>query len=403
MASIPFALSVHHFISSVGADAGFAALIGLALLVLLYFAHARETATLRSRADDAGLRVQELEAQLAELADQVASLPAEISVRAAGPRIATAPGGVQQRVAAGAPGAGYAPLPPAAPAGVAGPALAAATRLIPMPEVPSAEPEPAVATVAGGNGSSRMPVATAAGTLQRPVQAPGGAPPHPSAGPGRAAGGAGRPGSPITGQPRPAGAQPRPGAGQQRPGGPGRPGGPNYPLRPAPRRSRTGRVIVAILVAAVGVAAVVAAVLVLTNKGSSSTASKSASSLSSSLTSRRTRSRTVLVQPSRVTVSVLNGTDLNGLAGRVSDKLAAEGFRKGAVTNAANQTQTTSIVAYVAPAYRADALAVASTLKLTASTVQAVGSGTKQIACSNSPLGCNSTVYVTVGSDLANQ
>ena len=161
--------------------------------------------------------------------------------------------------------------------------------------------------------------------------------------------------------------------------------------------------IVAILVAAVGVAAVVAAVLVLTNKGSSSTASKSASSLSSSLTSRRTRSRTVLVQPSRVTVSVLNGTDLNGLAGRVSDKLAAEGFRKGAVTNAANQTQTTSIVAYVAPAYRADALAVASTLKLTASTVQAVGSGTKQIACSNSPLGCNSTVYVTVGSDLANQ
>ena len=39
---LPFALSPSHFISNVGADAGFAALIGLAILVLLYFAHARE-------------------------------------------------------------------------------------------------------------------------------------------------------------------------------------------------------------------------------------------------------------------------------------------------------------------------------------------------------------------------
>ena len=38
MPAIPFAFSVHHFITSVGADAGFAAIIGLAILVLLYFA-----------------------------------------------------------------------------------------------------------------------------------------------------------------------------------------------------------------------------------------------------------------------------------------------------------------------------------------------------------------------------
>ena len=54
MASIPFALSVHHFINSVGADAGFAAIIGLAILVLLYFAQARETANPAR----AGLRVR---------------------------------------------------------------------------------------------------------------------------------------------------------------------------------------------------------------------------------------------------------------------------------------------------------------------------------------------------------
>ena len=52
MVTIPFALSVHHFISSVGADAGFAAFIAVALLVLLYFSQARETATLRRRADE---------------------------------------------------------------------------------------------------------------------------------------------------------------------------------------------------------------------------------------------------------------------------------------------------------------------------------------------------------------
>jgi hypothetical protein len=414
MPSIPFALSVHHFISSVGADAGFASLIGLALLVLLYFAHARETATLRSRADEAGLRVRELEAQLADLADQIAGLPAEISVRAAGSRVVAASGGVQQRVAAGAAaqGTGQPGLVPAAPAGMAGPALASATRLIPMPEspapIPAPTPEPASATMAGGNGSSRVPVAAGAGTIQRPAQAPAGAPSRPPTGPGRAVGGAGRPVGPITGQPRPTGGQPRPGTG--RPGGPngsgGRPGGPagsNFPMRPAPRRSRTGRVIAAVLVAAIGVAAVAAAVLVLTHKGSSPKRKQTTSSAASSLASRRNRSATAVVRPSTVTVSVLNGTDLGGLAGRVADKLHAEGYIKGAVTNAANQTETTSTVAYMVPADRADALAVASALKLTGSVVQRVDSGTKSIACSNNPLGCNSPVYVTVGSDLASQ
>jgi hypothetical protein len=88
MQTIPFALSIHHFISSVGADAGFASLIGLAILVLLYFAQARETATLRSRADEASGRVHDLEGQLIVLSEQLGGLPAEISVRAASPEAA---------------------------------------------------------------------------------------------------------------------------------------------------------------------------------------------------------------------------------------------------------------------------------------------------------------------------
>jgi len=393
MESVPFALSVHHFISSVGADAGFASLIGLALLVLLYFAHARETATLRSRADEAGLRVEDLQAQLADLADQVAALPAEISVHAAGARVAAAPVGLQQRVAAGV-GAGHSPLPPAAPAGMGAPALAAATRLIPMPEALVEEHQPA--TVGGGaNGSSRVPMGASAGTVQRPAQndvpaRPGG--PRPPVGPGRAAGGPSRPNG---SQARPAAAQ-RPGGGQPRAGATGRPMG---PARPAPARRRTGRWFLALAVAAGGAAAVVAAVLVLTHKDK---AHKPPKPVTSSATRRRT-GHTVYVKPTTVTVSVLNGTDQTGLAASVSAKLGTVGFKKGSVTNAANQSQTTSIVGYYSPGYRADALAVAAELKLPTTTVQQVAVGTKTIACSFAPVGCSSQVYVTVGSDLSSQ
>jgi hypothetical protein len=50
MGSVPFAFSIHQFVSSVGSDAGFASIVGLAILVLLYFAQARETAGLREQA-----------------------------------------------------------------------------------------------------------------------------------------------------------------------------------------------------------------------------------------------------------------------------------------------------------------------------------------------------------------
>jgi flagellar basal body-associated protein FliL len=172
------------------------------------------------------------------------------------------------------------------------------------------------------------------------------------------------------------------------------------PVRPAPKRSRTGRTILALLVALIGAAAVAAVVVFVVGKGSSHKPKPAASTL----TSHRTVPRgTVIVRPADVTVSVLNGTDQNGLALSVSNKLVAEGFRKGAVTNATNQTQTKTVVAYAAPANRTDALAVAQYLKLSADSVQAVNSATKQVACSASSTGCTSLVFVTVGSDLSAQ
>ena len=396
MDSLPSAaLSVHHFVSSVGADAGFAALIAVAILVLLYFAQARETATLRTRAEEADFRAQALEIRVADLTDQLAALPAEISVRAATPRVATAYrggqgqfAGVPAAVPAGVAAAGDT-LPPAAPAGVAAPALAAATRLIPDPIRAEPEYAPAATAARSSNGSSGPAVAASAATIDRPVQAPRAGAPRPVAAPARTGGGSGRP---------PGAGQPRPGGAQARPGGPVRPGA---PMRPGARRSR-GRLVLGALVAGLAVAAVVAGVIILTGGGSKqSTSTSSKASASTGVTSRAVSAPTVVV-PSTVTVSVLNGTDMQGLASEVSQKLSSHGYRKGAVTNASDQTRTTTVIQYAAHDKR-DALAVAAALKLPQSDVQPLDSATQKIACSASAVGCSSPVYVTVGHNLATQ
>jgi hypothetical protein len=387
MAQLPFALSVHHIISSVGADVGFASLIGLALLVLLFFSQARETATLRSRADEAGQRIQELEGELADLAEQLAALPAEISVRAASPRGTVATGAAQAGAPVAASAAGA--LPPAAPAGVGAPALAAATRLIPDPVRPL--PEYAPATTAGnGNGSTARPVvAASAATMQRPVQAPPTGTARPVGAPSRVGvGGGGRPvrGS-GSGQGRP------PGAGQPRPGMPRN----GAPVRQAPRRS-WGRMVLGAVIAVGALAAIAVGVIVLTGGGkSTSSASKSSSA---TLASHRAPAVTP-VQPSTVAVSVFNGTDQSGLAGRVADRLTADGYRQASKpATAADQTHTTTIVAYMTSADRRDAVAVANSLRLPPSAVQPVDATTKATVC---PPGqaCTTRVVVTVGQDLS--
>src|SRR5436305_12713214 len=119
MANFPLALSVHHFVSSVGADAGFAAIVGLAILVLLYFAQARETSSLRDQSVSASERVAELERRLAQLGSATG-------------RPVSQPEPAEQP----APAAAI----PAAPAGVAAPALASATCPTPLPPLPAPSP-----------------------------------------------------------------------------------------------------------------------------------------------------------------------------------------------------------------------------------------------------------------------
>ena len=60
----------------------------------------------------------------------------------------------------------------------------------------------------------------------------------------------------------------------------------------------------------------------------------------------RTRKATTNIQPSQVTVAVLNGTTIAGLAAKVGEDASAAGFTLGTVTNAARTDQGRSQVLY---------------------------------------------------------
>ena len=110
-----------------------------------------------------------------------------------------------------------------------------------------------------------------------------------------------------------------------------------------------------------------------------------------------------MFKPSSVTVSVLNGTAINQLAHRIGAKLAALGYKDGTVATAANQTETTTVVAYMRGGNnRTDALHIAGALGLRRSVVQPVDQSTLQVACP-APSACTANVVVTVGANLATQ
>jgi LytR cell envelope-related transcriptional attenuator len=421
MASIAYALSIQHFINTVGAKAGFAAIIGLALLVLLFFTQARETANLRRRSDEAELQLHQLQLHVDHLSRQrsqhaaaaaapqitgapVAAPPAAAMALSAGAATRTVPG---EQVAAGA----VATIP-AAPAGVGAPALSSATRLIPLVEPaeisiralrpstngdgdshafdatvatppPPSGPAPSTAA-AGGNGMARPPV------VRPPVAGPPVPVPMPtmSVAPG-----------PV---PPPRVALPR----QER-----------APASSQPSRRRgepSGRRIspVFFVLAAILAAAVVAVVLIFVTgnnnspTAASSSSSSSAASASSSSAARKTkgakRPKTTVtpVTPSSVTVAVLNGTSTYHLAADVLGKLTAAGYKGVTTQNAAEAAVTSTIVGYTAQNYRSAALAVAKSLNLGSASVQGVSQGDRAKVCGTTTT-CTTQVVVTAGADLA--
>jgi hypothetical protein len=106
----------------------------------------------------------------------------------------------------------------------------------------------------------------------------------------------------------------------------------------------------------------------------------------------RQREAPANIQPSQVTVAVLNGTTIAGLAAQVGDVAETAGFTRGVVTNAARTDQSRSEVLY-RQGQKAAASLVADRLGI--KTISPVDPLTAELAGSFD-------VVVLVGSDRAN-
>ena len=165
--------------------------------------------------------------------------------------------------------------------------------------------------------------------------------------------------------------------------------GPAQGATPPPEKKRNPLYIV-LAVAGVLILGAAAAIGVpaLVN-GSKDNSSKTPSTASTTKTTAKKKAPPV--SPGAITVAVLNGTSIPGLAAQVGDRVEAEGFKKGTVSNASQtqRTRATSIALYAA-GHRAEAERVAKTLKIR--NLGRVDTQTQQIAG-------DATVVVIVGSD----
>jgi hypothetical protein len=346
MSSI-LALSVSDKIDQYGAYAGFASVLGLAILSLLYFAQAREVKRLREWAGRAPERAADVQDRAVAAAQQrVIAQPQ----RPAQPQ----PG---QPVRPGAPGAVPAAATPAGQAaGAAAPAAAAATAAGAATATPP------------GQQTSVQPAAAAAanGAAQSPPTA--------------------RPGEPLRVPPPP-------------PGTTRTNYGPDDRDDDDEGRSRlaVGGAIAAVVVVLIVIVVLVTGVF----GGSDDNGAQSAKTLPTQTTPRGSRSRTTprnqtppaaAPKPGTYEVSVLNGTTVPGLARGVANRLQNTRFKIGTVTNAATQDRSATLVEF-APGHRAEGDAVAKAIDVNSDSIQALTPGSKTIA------GESAVVVVTVGSD----
>jgi hypothetical protein len=95
------------------------------------------------------------------------------------------------------------------------------------------------------------------------------------------------------------------------------------------------------------------------------------------------------VKPGKVTVAVLNGTTVPGLAAALRDEIAAAGFKKGTIDVFSDQQLAKSVVHY-APGHKAEAKAVGRSLGL---------SRLAPVTADSRALAGNATVIVIAGAD----
>jgi hypothetical protein len=107
--------------------------------------------------------------------------------------------------------------------------------------------------------------------------------------------------------------------------------------------------------------------------------------------SRKPKRSGVAVKPGTVTVAVLNGTTVNGLAAALRDQIAAAGFKKGTINVFSDQQLAESVVEY-APGNLAEAKAVGRIVGI---------SRREPVTADSRALAGDATVIVIAGADKA--
>jgi hypothetical protein len=157
-----------------------------------------------------------------------------------------------------------------------------------------------------------------------------------------------------------------------------------------PQQKKRNPVYIVLAVAGVLVLGAAAAIGVpkLVNGSNDNSPSSSASGTTAST---KKKAAAAPVTPDKITVAVLNGTSIPGLAAQVGDRVDAEGFKLGTVSNASqDQGQRANSAVMYSRGHRRDATQVAR--KLNISNVTPVDSNSQSIAG-------DASVVVIVGSD----
>jgi hypothetical protein len=102
--------------------------------------------------------------------------------------------------------------------------------------------------------------------------------------------------------------------------------------------------------------------------------------------------RKAAVNPGNVTVAVLNGTTVPGLAATLSDQIGAAGFKIGTITNFSPNQQLAESVVQFAPGHETEAKAVGRRIGI---------SQREPISQSSLALAGDATVIVIAGADKA--
>ena len=399
-------------VETVGSYAGFAAVVGLGVLSLLYFSQAREVKRLREWAGRAPERALELEqrvqadAQRRVVAEPLA--PASAAAQTAAARQTAAAAELYAKLPPpppppapliGPPGQLARPATPAATAspasaaGVTAPAVGSAPTATPTPTPAPGSPAPAVlpGATAGAAGSAPSPSASAPTSSPTTVAAAAAAAARQAATSSRAVS------PPPTSN----------GAGQEtHESEAARPSPlPVLPEAPASGSDEDRGFSVVRIVAIVGgaVAVVLIAVVLMISLtgddpkptpndfGTSTPAAATPSDTSAGPSSTPSpNGSTARVDRKSIKIAVLNGTRQTGLARGVADKLGESGFTIGTVGNNTDQQVPQTTVSY-SPGNERAAQTVAELIKVDRSSVQSIDA--------NTSVATDADVVVTVGTN----